>query len=171
MPERKSLTFWTLGHSAAEVDDLFRLMAVPGVDVLVDVRSIPYSQHAPQANREVLDAAARRHGVRYVFLGAELGGRPADESMLLPNGKPDYERMAAAEWFQRGLAELRRLAESARVCILCSEEDPARCHRGLLIAEALVRGGDHVQHLRHDGGVESHADMTRRRTGGQLSLF
>ncbi len=171
MKDPKPLAVWTLGHSAAEVDDLFRLLAVPGIDVLADVRTMPYSQFAPQANREVLEAAARRHGVRYVYLGAELGGRPADETMLLPNGKPDYEQMAAAPWFARGLAELRRLAEGERVCLLCSEEDPAHCHRALLVAEALVRGGAQVHHLRHDGGVESHADLTRRRTGGQLSLF
>ncbi|MEW6251643.1 MAG: DUF488 domain-containing protein [Planctomycetota bacterium] len=171
MAESKQLTFWTVGHSAADLDDLFRLLAGQRIDVLADVRSSPYSQHVPQANRDVLEAAAPRFGVEYVFLGGELGGRPADDSLLLADGKPDYEAMAATRAFQRGLEELRRLAATRRVCCLCSEEDPARCHRSMLVAEALVRGGDAVLHLRHDGRVETQAEVTRRRTGGQLSLF
>jgi len=54
----EKLTFWTIGHSAAELDELFRLLAAQGIQVLVDVRSSPYSQHAPQANRELLEAVA-----------------------------------------------------------------------------------------------------------------
>ncbi len=53
------LTIWTIGHSSAELEELFRLLAAQGIDVLADVRSSPYSQYAPQANREILAAACR----------------------------------------------------------------------------------------------------------------
>ncbi len=166
-----SLVFWTIGHSAAELDALFGLLTAQGIQVLVDVRSSPYSQHAPQANRELLEAVAPRHNVQYVFMGGELGGRPSDPALLLPSGKPDYYGMERTEAYQRGIAAVERLAGERRVCLLCSEEDPARCHRGLLVSETLVRNGHQVRHIRHDGSVEEHAAMVKRRTGGQLALF
>lgn len=171
MSASEKLTFWTIGHSAAELDDLFRLLTAQGVQVLADVRSSPYSQHAPQSNRELLEPAARRHGLQHVFLGAELGGRPDDPALFLPSGKPDYDKMERTQAYQRGVAALEQLARQQRVCIMCSEEDPARCHRGLLVSETLVRAGHEVLHLRHDGAVETHAAMVKRRTGGQLALF
>ncbi|MGB9625258.1 MAG: DUF488 family protein [Phycisphaerae bacterium] len=169
MAER--LTFWTLGHSSADVDHLFHLLREQRVDILADVRSSPYSQYAPQANREVLAAVADRCGVQYVFLGEELGGRPADPAMMLPNGKPDYGKMQGTPQFQRGIQAIEELAGTHRVCLLCSEEDPARCHRSLLVAETLTRRGHQVLHIRHDGHTETHAEMKLRRDGGQLLLF
>ncbi|HVP12948.1 MAG TPA: DUF488 domain-containing protein [Phycisphaerae bacterium] len=165
------LTFFTIGHGTAELDVLFKVLAAQTVDILVDVRSSPYSRYVPQANREILSAAAQRHGVRYVFLGAELGGRPADQTMMLPNGKPDYTEMAATESYRRGIEALAGLADGHRVCLMCSEEDPANCHRTLLVSETLVGQGHNVLHIRHDGHVETHAQVVNRRSGGQLALF
>ena len=164
-------TLWTIGHSALETEEFFRLLAAQCIDMLVDVRSQPFSRFAPQANRDVLEHAAKAHGIRYVFRGADLGGRPGDPALLLKSGKPDYGRMGDAAGYRRSLDDLKMLGREQRVCILCSEEDPGRCHRGLLISETLARDGCSVLHIRHDGTVECHCDMTRRITGGQLSLF
>jgi uncharacterized protein (DUF488 family) len=169
MPE--NLTVWTIGHGTAELDELFRALSAHSIEVLVDVRTNPYSRYVAQANRETLAAAAAQRGLRYAFMGDELGGQPADPAHHLPNGKPDYAKMEASTAYGRGISRLLALATTQRVCCLCSEEDPARCHRGLLIAETLVRGGRTVLHLRHNGTVETHAEMTHRRTGGQLALF
>jgi uncharacterized protein (DUF488 family) len=164
-------TIWTIGHSALESDEFFGLLAAEKIAALVDVRSQPFSRFAPQANRDVLEHAAKAHGIRYLHCGDDLGGRPADPGMLLKSGKPDYERMGAAAGFRRSLEELMLLGRKQRVCILCSEEDPGKCHRGLLVSESLVRAGCAVLHIRHDGTVEAHGDMLRRITGGQLTLF
>ena len=166
-----TLTFWTIGHGTIELEDLFKLLAAQGVEVLMDVRSSPYSRYVPQANREVVSAAAQRKGLQYVFLGAELGGHPSDQTMVLPNGKPDYDQMAAAEHYLRGIDALVGLAKEHRVCFMCSEEDPCHCHRALLVAETLAKRGYQILHLRHDGRVETHAEVMNRRTGGQLALF
>ena len=164
-------TFWTIGHATADVEHLLTLLRAQGIDVVADVRSTPYSKYVPQANREVLAAAVEHAGMEYLFCGDALGGRPAEESMLRANGKPDYQQMAAAPAFEAGLQYLLDLSASSHVCLLCSEEDPARCHRSLLVAESLVGRGCEVKHLRHDGTIETHAEMHHRRTGGQLSLF
>ena len=167
----EELTLWTIGHGTAELEDLFSLLSAQSIDVLADVRSSPYSQYVPQANRDTLAAAAANHNIRYVFMGRQLGGQPSDPALLLPNGKADYPKVDASEKYRRGIEDLVRLAHAHRVCCLCSEEDSARCHRGLLIAETLTRDGHQVLHIRHDGSVETQAEMTNRRRGGQLALF
>ena len=164
-------TIWTSGHSAAEPAELVRLLRAQGIQVLVDVRSVPYSRFAPQANREVLESVVTSVGLRYLYRGDELGGRPHGEDEETAVGKPDYGKIESTEAYQRGIADLLRLGPESRVCVLCSEEDPAHCHRALLIAETLVRRACVVLHIRHDGSVEPHAAMVLRRDKGQLSLF
>jgi hypothetical protein len=46
--------------------------------------------------------------------------------------------------------------------MLCSEEDPLECHRGLMIAPALVERGLAPMHLRGDGSLETTQQMEQR---------
>jgi len=57
------------------------------------------------------------------------------------------------------------------LCILCSEEDPAKCHRGLLISRELTKLGIEVRHIRHDGSIESQEHFESRIPPTQLTLF
>ena len=41
------------------------------------------------------------------------------------------------------------------MALLCGEDDPLDCHRGLMITPALVELGVSPYHLRKDGSVES----------------
>ena len=91
-------------------------------------------------------------GIRYVFLGAELGGRPEGAEYYDPEGYALYGRRAQAYEFQAGLDRLSGEAESARTAMMCSEADPAGCHRYLLITRALY-DGERVEHIRSDGSV------------------
>jgi len=162
---------WTIGHGAIETAHLFELLALHSIQVLVDVRSTPYSKFVPQANREILEAAAKARNVSYVFMGDALGGKPPSEALTDRSGHSDYARISQAEPFVKGLDRLLEQASRQRVCILCSEEDPGRCHRANLVAASLVERGCQVFHIRHDGRAESHAEMELRKTGGQLTLF
>jgi uncharacterized protein (DUF488 family) len=46
--------------------------------VIVDTRSSPYSKFAPQFDQAPLRRTLEEAGIKYLYLGAELGGRPAD---------------------------------------------------------------------------------------------
>ena len=164
-------TIWTIGHSNLELERLFDLLAAVQIDTLVDVRSAPYSKYVPQANREVLSAACAQRGVQYVYAGQALGGRPREQTCFLPNGQPDYDAMRRALAFGDAIKQLREESRRHRLCLLCSEEDPACCHRALLVASALAEAGHPIQHLRHNGPSETQEELERRRTGGQLSFF
>jgi uncharacterized protein (DUF488 family) len=154
-----SLVIWTVGHSNHPVDDLVDLLRAERIDVLADVRSQPYSRHNPQFRRENLKASLEEAGLRYVFLGAELGGRPPEREFYDARGRARYDLVTGTERFQAGLERLTTGAAAYRVVIMCSEEDPARCHRRLLITTALVKLGVGVRHIRGNGQVVTEAEL------------
>jgi hypothetical protein len=74
----------------------------------------------------------------------------------------NYERVRVTTSFQQGIERLINALDQYRVAMLCSEEDPIDCHRGLMIAPALVERGILPAHLRADGSIESTADFEDR---------
>lgn len=153
------LTVYTIGHSSVSAQDLIAALVEHQITILVDVRSVPYSQHTPQFNRETLEAALRRAGIEYRFAGDHLGGRPKDPTCykrgVFPDAKADYlqlvdyDEVSRRPWFLKGIARLRQLAAGARIVVMCSEEDPRHCHRHHLIARHLASTGATVLHIRH----------------------
>ena len=101
-------------------------------------------------------------GVRYVFMGKELGGKPKDASLYDEKGKPDYRLMAQSPSFQRGIETLVDLARDSRVTLMCAEEDPAKCHRTRLLGPALARHGVGQVHIRGDSSLQSNEDLGSR---------
>jgi uncharacterized protein (DUF488 family) len=152
----------TIGHSHHELPRLVELLEAADVNAVADVRSHPYSRRLPQFNRPDLEAGLRSHGIVYVFLGDLLGGRPAQPDLYDDTGRVDYWRVRAEEFFRHGLDRLTRAQEKYKVAMLCAEEDPLDCHRGLMIAPALVERGLAPIHLRGDGSRETNAAMEER---------
>ena len=124
--------------------------------------SAPYSQRYPQFNREPLERALGDADIRYLFLGEQLGGRPESRDVYDDEGRVDYEKVRATEFFHRGLERLLRKLEQHTVVMMCSEADPLDCHRGLMIAPALVERGIAPGHIRKDGSIEGTAELERR---------
>ncbi|MDQ3285579.1 MAG: DUF488 domain-containing protein, partial [Actinomycetota bacterium] len=130
------------------------LLAGHRVEVLADTRSRPYSRHAPHFNIEELKATLSGYGIDYLFLGLKLGGRPAGEEFYDTQGRVDYLRVERSRAFLDGIHRLEREILNRRVALLCSEEDPAGCHRRLLVGRVLRERGVVVQHIRGDGDVQ-----------------
>lgn len=156
---------YTIGHSNHDQEHFCTLLLRHGIEVLADVRSQPYSRHTPQFNSEELKAALATHGIRYVYLGDQLGGRPRDPEHYDEEGRALYHRMARSEPFLQGIDRLSGGAQQYRVAIMCSEEDPAVCHRFLLVSRVMTDQGADVQHIRGDGSLHSH-DQVRAASGG-----
>jgi len=168
-PSAKRL--FSIGHSNQDTDALLSLLKEHGVEVVVDVRSSPHSAYASQFDREPLEAALKRAGLKYLFLGKELGGHPDDPSWYDADGHVVYERVAGSSRFLEGIERLERGVEKFRVAILCSEENPARCHRRLLVSRVLASRGIAVDHIRGDGRVQTEDELKIEETGGQGDLF
>jgi hypothetical protein len=153
---------FSIGHSNHNWPRFQELLRAAGVTAVADVRSQPYSRWLPQYNRNDLAQALGEHDITYAFLGNLLGGRPQQEDLYTSDGQVDYERVRQTAAFRRGLDLLIEALDQFKVAMLCSEEDPLDCHRGLMIAPALVEHGIFPAHLRGDGTVETTAALEDR---------
>jgi uncharacterized protein (DUF488 family) len=157
---------FTIGHSNHSAERLAALLKRHGIEVLVDIRSRPYSRHAPQFNARGIEANLSDNEIRYLFLGKELGGRPEEETFYDTKGRVDYALVESSRPFLDGIKRVEREIQSNRVTLLCSEEDPARCHRMLLVGRALEERGFTLLHIRGDGSIQIEGETD----GGQPVL-
>jgi len=124
MSETKSeaaikVQLYSIGHSDHTLEEFLDLLRRHEIAVVVDVRSQPYSQWVPQFNRENLARDLGAAGVRYVFMGDSLGGRPAERALYDPGEeRPSYERLAQSASYQVGIEQLLELSAAERLAIM-----------------------------------------------------
>jgi hypothetical protein len=154
-------TLYTIGHSNHEWAAFLQLLARHQITAVADVRSSPYSRFNPQYNREPLQKALEAAGIRYVFLGQELGARRSEEDCY-ENDRVSYSRVAQSPLFQEGLQRLQRGMEKYRIALLCAEKDPLFCHRTILVCRHLRGQGIRLQHILETGDLEAQEEAEDR---------
>ena len=154
-------TVLTIGHSTHALDVFTALLRRHDVTAVADVRSAPYSRFNPQFNRKPLADALEAAGIRYVFLGRELGGR-SDDPRCYEGGRIRYDHLAATESFRSGLDRVVDGSAKFRIALMCAEKEPLDCHRTLLVARALDAQGADVAHIHADGRLEPHREAMDR---------
>ena len=142
---------WTVGHGEGSPDELERRLTDVGVQMIVDVRSRPSAFRAPDFTKRALELLAAQTGVGYRWLGPALG--EPSEATLDPAGVTDDHGPAATTEFTAGIDEVIALVQVARTVVLCSEESPDLCRRGLVIAPALRDRGVRVVHILGDSSL------------------
>ncbi len=165
----------SIGHSNKSIDQFISELKDFGIEVLIDVRSKPYSRRFSHFNKGSLKRYLESAGIKYVYLGDLLGGLPDDPSCYT-NGKVDYDKLRKKDYFREGIEFLKEIFSSGtRAVIMCSEGNPARCHRALLIGVELFKEGIELQHIVvHNGGlkVKSQAEVMQEAfPRGTRSLF
>ncbi len=167
--------FFTLGHSNHDFETWLALVRQHAIEVVVDTRSSPYSKYVPQFDKELMQRSLENAGIRYLFLGEELGGRPSNADYYDAKGRVLYSRLCDDARFQGGIARLESGMERYKVALLCGEEDPAHCHRRLLIGRVLTEHGHTMIHIRGDGRLETDqavaAEAGKPLVGNQPALF
>jgi len=168
-------TIWTVGHSNHDIETFLDLLSRHRIEVLADVRSSPYSGYASHFNKETIAGPLQEQGIQYLFLGDLIGGRAEGDEFYDERGHVRYGKIAQSEKFRQGIRRLTDGAARYRVALMCGEEDPADCHRRLLIGRVLRERGVRVMHIRGDGRIESEEDLAAeiefQKTKGQMTLF
>lgn len=151
---------FTIGHSSLSIGAFLGILTAHRTEAVADVRSQPFSRHCPQFSRPALEAALSTAGIRYVFLGRELGAR-RDERGSFQHGSVSFERISEMPAFATGLTRLRDGLARYRIALLCVEKDPIDCHRGILVARHAARFAE-VRHILDGGRLEAHAGLEER---------
>jgi uncharacterized protein (DUF488 family) len=147
---KQPLVVMSIGHSNRPIDAFLRLLQSHEVKQVVDVRTIPRSQHNPQFNKDTLPKLLRAAGIRYRHI-PKLGGlrRARRDSPNMGWRSPSFRGYAdymRTEDFVAALTTLVELAKKKPLVMMCAEAVPWRCHRSL-IADALLVRGVRVEHI------------------------
>jgi uncharacterized protein (DUF488 family) len=150
---------WTIGHSTRPIEDFIGLLQTHGIQLLVDVRTIPFSRRNPQFHQEALAQSLQEAGIQYRHMPA-LGGRrksrPDSVNLGWRNqGFRGYADYMQTQDFWNAVEDLVAIGQSLRVAIMCAEAVPWRCHRSL-IADALVTRGWTVHHIISASSLKTH---------------
>ena len=151
----KMKELFTIGHSNHTLEHFLELLIEYQLSAIVDVRSSPYSQYSPHFNKELLDNALRNANIEYMFLGRELGAQRSEEGCYI-DGQAKYNLIARLPAFQSGLERILLKGEHYRVALMCSESDPIKCHRTILVCRELkkIRPDLKITHILGDGTGE-----------------
>jgi ATP-dependent DNA helicase RecQ len=161
---------FTIGYGKREIDDFLAVLKAHNIAYLIDVRSQPYSRYKPDYSKQFLAQHVQNAGMRYVFMGQQLGGRPTDPACL-HNGHVDYDKMRQMDFYQAGIGRLQDAhSQQLNVAIMCSEGKPENCHRSRLIGETLTEMGIPVSHIDENDSPITQEDV-RLRMNGQPELF
>ncbi|WXG39462.1 MAG: DUF488 domain-containing protein [Candidatus Freyarchaeum deiterrae] len=156
------MQIFTIGHSTRTFEEFYDLLKEHDIQVLVDVRSLPGSKRNPQFNRENLQKSLEEKGIKYLWLGEELGGyRKKGLGEESPNKAwtdesfRNYADHTQTQEFERGTEKLLSLAEKQRVAIMCAEKLYWQCHRRI-ISDYLTVKRHQVTHIVDKGKVIAH---------------
>ena len=141
---------FTLGYEKRTLEEFLRVLREERIDVVVDVRDVPWS-HKPGFSKRPLSEALAAAGLEYVHAG--FAGNPkALRSTARDNDEAIRlyaKRLKSHPEILTGMDTLfaPRLARDERVCLICFERDPRDCHRSILATAGAKRRKAGVRHL------------------------
>ena len=169
---------YTIGHSVYPNEFFLSQLQKNEIDCVVDVRSIPFSKYASQYNKDKIHEYLKRNGLRYLFMGEELGARRSDLTLYHADGYVDFEKVSRSDLFLVGLERIMAgLQEGYNIALMCTEKDPIVCHRAILVGKGLQDCGCAISHIKEDGNTETQSQLEERMlmhyfpNWGQQSLF
>jgi uncharacterized protein (DUF488 family) len=140
----------TIGHSNRPLEELIGMLQAHGVDLLVDVRTVPKSRHNPQFNTENLPAPLHQAGIGYLHMPGLGGLRHARKDSINTGWRNDnfrgYADYMQTPEFDAALSALLQTTLGRHPAVMCAEAVPWRCHRSM-IADALTAHGVAVEHI------------------------
>lgn len=170
-----SKSIYSIGHSNHSIEKFLNLLKDFQIEVLVDIRSYPYSKYSSQFDMNNLKESVKKSGMKYLYMGGELGGKPQDTKFYDRNGNVIYSLIAQSLPFLEGISRLEKGLKYRRVAIMCSEENPGKCHRSLLVGQVLTERSITIFHIRGDGRLQTGDELIKDESNVpgpiQLSLF
>jgi uncharacterized protein (DUF488 family) len=151
----------TIGHSTLVLGSFLNLLKKAGVTAVADVRSSPFSRRSPHFSRDDFRASLKEIGIKYVFLGKELGGRPSAQNLYC-DGVADYERMALEPVFLKGIDRVVDGSKEHTIALMCSEHNPLDCHRCLLVGRVLADRKISLGHILSNGNIATQYDIEEK---------
>ena len=134
---------YTIGYQNITVEQVEQIMGARGIELLIDVRTNPYSRN-PLKYEFNKNRLQERFEEQYLWLGDICGGK---------SGKPVSTK--CIKKINEDLHEGRGFS----LLLMCMENHPCDCHRLYDISRRLMQIGVEVNHL-FDGQQKTTAELS-----------
>jgi uncharacterized protein (DUF488 family) len=152
---------FTIGHSNLDISDFINLLLANKIELVVDVRSAPYSKLYPHFNRNPLEISLTKNSIKYIFLGDSVGGR-SNNIKDYSKGRVMYKKIAEKKEYISSINTIIQNSSKYKIVLMCSEKEPLECHRTLLISRSIEAHMVKILHIHRDGQIESQSEGIQR---------
>ena len=138
------------------------------INVLIDVRSNPYSAQFNGYNKESFAALLSQYGIKYRNYANFFGAKQEDSAFYSKfdgtDSRIDYELFTKSEQFKQGVKNMETIVEKGLISvIMCSEKDPINCHRAIMVAKTLSQEyGFEIKHIVPEKEDETQEELEKR---------
>lgn len=159
-----SCQLYSIGYATKPIETFIQQLKHYRIDVIADVRSVPFSKMFHDYNQDAIKQHLFAHGIKYVYLGEELGPRSKDPSHYDCCNQVQFSQLMQSQLFLQGIERLQTGIERGyNIALMCAEKDPANCHRSTLIAYYLKHQlQQNIPHIEHDGSTEKQDQLELR---------
>ena len=143
------MKIFTIGYEGATQADVIARLKAAGVETLVDVRAVAASRR-PGFSKTILSNSLNAEAIGYRHLralGTPKPGRDAARKGHVAEMRAIFDDHLTEPAAQLQLSELRELAASSRIALLCFEADHAGCHRAVLAERLATQDGFEIVNL------------------------
>jgi len=169
---------YTIGYTAFKIEQFVSMLKKYNITCVVDVRSLAYSQHYPDYNKETLKKVLDSNGISYRNYSNEFGARQIEKCYLSPKGYLDFNKYVKSEKFEAGYKKITAGIDLGYYFVLmCAETDPIDCHRSIMIGREFYKRGFEVKNILKSGEILSQDKLEERLldkyfiSRDQISLF
>lgn len=136
---------FTIGYSGyPDVDEFISELKKYGIQILIDVRSNPYSAFFNNYNKDQLSVKLKENGIYYRNFAKQFGARQ-ENITFYKNGRLDFEVFSESGQFLEGVHTVEK--STAIIAFMCAEKNPSECHRAILVAKAFSDRGHEIIHI------------------------
>ena len=155
---------FSIGYATKPIEIFIEQLKQYRIDVIADVRSVPFSKVFHDYNQDRLKLHLVNSGFKYVYLGEELGPRSKDPAHYDSCGQVQFADLMQSDLFLEGITRVQTgISKGYRIALMCAEKDPANCHRSTLIAYYLKHQlQQDIPHIQHDGKLEQQNELEAR---------
>lgn len=142
------MTVFTIGYEGLDIDDFVSLLAVHGIETVVDIRELPLSRK-PGFSKKALANVLNLSGIGYVHM-VELGcPRPVRDGYRADGDWKRYTKgfLNHLKMQKDAISSLVELVETSTCALLCYEADFNFCHRSMVADAVSKRCGAEVEHI------------------------
>lgn len=151
---------YTIGYTGFSAYEFINVLRDREINVVIDVRSTPYSERYPDYNKENLERVLKSNRIYYRNYIKEFGARQDNRNFYSSEGYLDFEVFSKSEQFLSGVEKIENsVAKGYKIVLLCAEKKPIQCHRTILVARAFHKLGYKVIHLLPDNVTVTHKEI------------